>query len=146
MRSKATQAVGTALAKNEAKYEGFTDIATSYDRKSITTVKKRNMLDGLCNSMGIVSPAATISNTNKRTHYNWVHNDPAYKAAVDSITNSCLDFAESKLFQKIAAGDGYSIIFYLKTKGKHRGYVEKDDIRSATQNNIVVNVAIPTGI
>ena len=145
MRTKATQ---SNLIKAGEYDKGcfLQDVATSYDRKSITTAKKRNFLDAMVHTLGVVSTAAAMCKTAKQTHYSWTRNDPAYKAAVESINNTCIDFAETKLFEKIDAGDTYSIIFYLKTKGKQRGYVEKEDIRSATQNNIVVNVAIPTGI
>ena len=37
-----------------------------------------------------------------------------------------LDFAESKLKQEINDGNITAIIFFLKTKGKIRGYVEKE--------------------
>ena len=145
MRTKALQTTTTSVAKMN-KEEFFTDATTSYNRKSITTAKKRNFLDAMVRTLGVVSKAATMCRTSKFCHYDWMKKDPAYKEAVESINNTCIDFAETKLFEKIDAGDTYSIIFYLKTKGKQRGYVEKDDIRSATQNNIVVNVAIPTGI
>lgn len=41
---------------------------------------------------------------------------------------SLLDLAESKLIQNIQDQDTTSIIFYLKTQGKKRGYVEKQEV------------------
>lgn len=44
------------------------------------------------------------------------------------VDESTLDFAESKLFEHLARGDKTAIIFYLKCKGKGRGYVERTEI------------------
>ena len=41
---------------------------------------------------------------------------------------SMLDTAEATLYDKIAAGDTTALIFFLKTEGKSRGYVERQEI------------------
>ena len=37
------------------------------------------------------------SKINRDTHYEWMKKDPQYKAAVDSLSDLAIDFAESKL-------------------------------------------------
>ncbi|MEF2920033.1 MAG: hypothetical protein U0O22_06120, partial [Acutalibacteraceae bacterium] len=49
-------------------------------------------------------------------------------AQVDEINEATLDFVESKLLENIKKGEVTSIIFYLKTKGRNRGYQEKTEI------------------
>ncbi|MCX6218365.1 hypothetical protein [Spirosoma sp.] len=85
------------------------------------------MLKALHRSMGIVSTAAAKANISRQTHYNWLKTDQAYKEAADLATESVIDFAESKLFQQIGYNDTTCIIFFLKTKGKNRGYVERTE-------------------
>ena len=59
------------------------------------------------------------------TFYRWYENDAKFHQAVDDLENVRLDFAEDMLNIKMQQGDTAAIIYFLKTKGKHRGYVEK---------------------
>ena len=61
-------------------------------------------------------------------------------------------WAEGKLLQAINQGNMTAIIFYLKTKGKHRGYVQKlgpggtRDADNHFDRDVVVNIdLVPTG-
>ena len=86
---------------------------------------KKAMLLALEQSLGIVTAAAKSVGIDRTTHYLWLKDDEEYKAAVESIQDITLDFAESQLHKQIKDGEVTSTIFYLKTKGKKRGYVER---------------------
>ena len=64
-----------------------------------------------------------------KTYYNWYNSDNDFKKAVDDISEQTLDFVETQLHKKIKDGDTSSIIFYCKTKGKKRGYIERQEIQ-----------------
>jgi hypothetical protein len=51
-----------------------------------------------------------------------------------------LDFAENKLMENINKNDTTSLIFYLKCKGKHRGYVEKQSLEIAGTDGGAVKI------
>jgi hypothetical protein len=51
-----------------------------------------------------------------------------FKKEVDDIQNVALDFAESQLHKQIQEGNTTATIFLLKTKGKKRGYIERQEI------------------
>ena len=93
--------------------------------------KKRIMLQALEESLGIVSVASKKANIHRSTHYEWYKNDGKYKETVDEIKNVCIDFVESKLFENIKDKKETSILFYLKTQAKHRGYVERQELEIA---------------
>lgn len=91
-------------------------------------IHKKAMVEALEKSLGIVTTACKTVGISRQTHYDWYNNDENYKAAVDSLQDMVLDFAESKLHQSIANGSDTATIFFLKTKGKKRGYVERQEV------------------
>ena len=86
------------------------------------------MLEALEKSLGVVTTATKIVGIDRSTHYKWLASDKKYKKAVEEINNVALDYVESKLFKSIEKGRDAPIIFYLKTKGKNRGYIERQEI------------------
>jgi hypothetical protein len=59
--------------------------------------------------------------------------DLDYATAIKDIENVTLDFAESKLHEQIRTGNVASIIFFLKTKGKVRGYIERQELNVSSE-------------
>lgn len=94
--------------------------------KQNVTLKKA-MIEALEKSLGIVTTACKIVKIERNTHYRWMREDEKYKEAVNDIEDMTIDFAESHLHKKIKDGDTTATIFYLKTKGKKRGYIERNE-------------------
>jgi hypothetical protein len=86
------------------------------------------MIEALEKSLGVVTSACKQVGIARQTHYEWYSEDADYKAAVDSIADVAIDFAESQLHKQIKEGNSTATIFFLKTKGKKRGYVERQEI------------------
>jgi hypothetical protein len=112
---------------------------------NIDTLKKE-MIKALHETLGVVSPAADMVGIHRSTHYNWMNNDEYYKKEVESVQNFQLDFVESKLFENVNSNDTTAIIFYLKTRGRDRGYIEKQDIKIQTEQPIFkgIDLDVPT--
>lgn len=91
-----------------------------------TTYKKRAMIEALNKTLGLVSHACKIVGIDRSTHYDWLRNDEEYKLAVESTNDLVLDMAESSLYKQISQGNTAATIFYLKTRGKKRGYQQED--------------------
>ena len=64
------------------------------------------------------------------TYYRWVESDPDFKHDIDDIHEGFIDEVESLLYKNIQAGHEAYIFFFLKCKGKGRGYIEKHSIEA----------------
>ena len=93
-----------------------------------TEHNKRNVLDALEKSFGIVTTACKTVGVSRTQFYQWLKDDAAFKKQVDDLQNVTLDMAESQLHKQILGGNTTATIFYLKTKGKKRGYIERQEI------------------
>jgi hypothetical protein len=96
--------------------------------KTQSDTKKKAMIKALESSLGVVTTACKQVGIGRDTHYRWVREDMDYAAAVQDLSNVTLDFAESKLHEQIMEGNTAAIIFFLKTKGKVRGYIERSEV------------------
>lgn len=114
------------------------------------TLKKR-FIDVLKKSRGIITSACESVDMSRQTYYNWLKDDEEFAEAVHEVQESAIDFVESKLMQKIngievvsSKGEIFevppsdtAIIFFLKTKAKQRGYVEKSEIDHTTKGESI---------
>lgn len=90
--------------------------------------KKEKLLEALERSLGLVTPACKDVGISRNQYYIYYNTDPVFKKAVDDINEITLDFAENQLFKKIKEGSERSILFYMKYKGRNRGYNERLEI------------------
>lgn len=130
---------------------------------------KRGVLEALEAYHGIVSDACRKCSISRQTFYDWLKSDPEFKLAVEEIQDVAIDFVEGKLFERINGvevlkgvdketeeeitytlpPDTQAINFYLRTKGRKRGYQEKtetgftDSEGKDIQPTISINVIQP---
>ena len=89
---------------------------------------KKAILEALEKSLGVVTTACKQVGIGRTTFYDYLNKDEKFANQVADIQNIALDFAESQLHKQIQDGNTSATIFYLKTKGKKRGYVERSEI------------------
>lgn len=89
---------------------------------------KEKMIQALELNLGNVTLSCKALNISRDTHYRWMREDKEYRKAVKDMENAALDFAESELLKQIAKGNPLSTIFFLKCKGKKRGYIEQSNL------------------
>lgn len=103
--------------------------------------KKEALLVALEKSLGVVDQACKKAGVPRTTFYRWKEEDPDFAAACAQTSEIALDFVESKLFLAIQADNVTAMIFYLKTKGKERGYVERQEF-AGTQTIAPLEVSL----
>lgn len=89
---------------------------------------KKDVLLALEASLGVVTTACKKAQIDRTTFYRYLKEDAEFARQVKELENVALDFAESSLHKQIQAGVPASTIFYLKTKGKERGYIERQEM------------------
>ena len=103
---------------------------------------KKGLIEALEKSLGVVTTACKQVGIGRTTFYNYYNEDKEFAKKVDDIENVALDFAESQLHKQIQDGSTAATIFLLKTRGKKRGYVERQEITGADglPNNVIVEI------
>jgi len=95
---------------------------------------KKELISALIKSLGIVSSACEALGISRTTYYKYYNEDSEFRSEADNVGESTLDFVESKLFDLISNGNVAATIFYMKTKGKRRGYIEKQETNHNSNN------------
>ena len=100
------------------------------------TKKQKDVLKALEETHGVITEACKKAGYARSAFYVAMDKDPKLKKAVEDIQEQAVDYVESQLFKNIEQGNITGQIFYLKTKGKHRGYIEKTEIQQETTGSI----------
>jgi hypothetical protein len=89
---------------------------------------KRAIVEAMEQSLGVVTTACRKVGIGRTTYYEYYNTDLKFKEEIDDLQNVALDFAESQLHKQIKEGNSTATIFFLKTKGKKRGYIERQEL------------------
>lgn len=94
--------------------------------------RKKFSVDEVINAIrqnrGILTLTAKHLGCSRTTVQRYVDEYPTVAQALKDERESLLDLAEGSLFEQVRKGNITAIIFTLKTIGKHRGYVERQEI------------------
>ena len=111
--------------------------------------KQKAFLETFEKSATNVSTACKKAGITRKTYYRWMNTNDTLKERVEDIRESMIDFAESMLYKNMKAGKETSTLFFLKTRGKSRGYVEKQEIEMNANVNMTsdeVTKAVAAGL
>lgn len=123
-------------------------ITGKFVEKGDTKVDKQTVLDAIKGeglwsesgtSGGNISAIARRIDVWRRTVYLYQEKWPEVKEAIEEEREALLDFAESQLFKQIKSGNIAAIIFTLKTRGKERGYVERQEFTGKDGGTLMIN-------
>ena len=102
---------------------------------------KEQFIKAIENSGGYISLIADRVGCAISTVYEWKEKDDDVRSALDREKIRQVDFAEGKLQSLIKKENPTAIIFYLKTQGKSRGYVERQEVTGSDGNPLFLKWA-----
>lgn len=87
--------------------------------------KRQAFINELKAAGGVIYVACANVGIGRSTYYRWRDSDPEFAEAVAEVMDAQVDYVEGKLMELINAGDTTATIFYLKTKGRARGWNDR---------------------
>lgn len=99
---------------------------------------KKRVLEELEKAHGVVSVACHNSGISRSTFYNWKNTDSEFAEGIIEANEAAIDHVESKLFGRVDSNDTTAIIFFLKTRAKERGYVERQEVTGKDGDPLVI--------
>ena len=97
----------------------------------------------LLKNYGNVSAAARALGVGHPTLFDRIKKNERLQKAREIAEEQALDMAEHSLLKAVRAGEGWATCFMLKTKGKKRGYVERQELTNAPDNPFTVSILGP---
>jgi len=105
-----------------------------------TNNNKKAMMKALESCLGLVTQACKKVGISRWTHYQWLKEDEEYKKKCEAIAELVIDMAESSLYKQIHKGNPAATIFFLKTRGKNRGYQEEFQQLAPPKHEIILTL------
>ena len=109
-----------------------------------TVRRKKAFLKVAALNRGNITKSIIAANVGRRTFYNWIDQDPEFAAQFDDVLESLLDFVmdqalalisgipeldeKGKLLRYKLKPDPNMIQFYLRTRGRSRGFTEHSEL------------------
>jgi hypothetical protein len=104
------------------------------------------IIEALKATKGMVYLAADKLGCSHQTVYNYIERYPTVKAEWDAQNGKMGDTAELKLYQAVMNSEPWAVAFYLRTKGKSRGYTERQELTGADGGEVKIKVIYDDGI
>src|SRR6266542_2712899 len=117
-----------------------TDIMPAGDRPALTVAehserpKRRRkyppekIIHALRETRGMIALAARALGCERNTIYDAAKRFPSVRRAIEDQRELSLDRAELGLLKAVQDGEGWATCFFLKTQGRGRGYIERQEL------------------
>lgn len=76
---------------------------------------------------GNLAAVAHQFHTTRGTLQSYLNRHPNVQIALYDAQEGMLDMAEASLYRAVLAGEAWAVIFFLKTRGRKRGYIERGE-------------------
>lgn len=94
------------------------------------------VITALTNAKGTVYLAAKQLRCDPDTVQRYCKRYPSVAAAKEAARGELIDRAEVRLWEAVDRGDAWAVAFCLRTIGRHRGYVERQEMSGTITHEI----------
>lgn len=101
-------------------------------------LKADQMIAAIKEAQGFVTKAADILGVSRNTFYTYLRKYKTVQQVLDDTREKRNEWVEGKLMKQINEDNLTAIIFYLKTQGKHLGYVERQEFAGVKEQPLVI--------
>ena len=102
--------------------------------------RTEDIIKALESTHGMIYLAADALNCSPSTIYRRAEKNAHVQDVIDSYRGKLIDKAELKLEQAVMNGEPWAVTLTLKSLGKNRGYVERQEVTGAEGNDINLHV------
>lgn len=106
-------------------------------------LNEKDLNKAIAGSGGIISTVAQRLGMSREHVSRYFSKHPEWRDKLEEELASMIDVGENRLFKKVEAGEWKPLQFFLRTKGKNRGYVERQEVQ---QENVVKGMIIHLSI
>lgn len=99
----------------------------------------------LAELQGNVAATAKRFNVDRAAVSRLIDKRPALKKVVNDARQGMLDHGESALYRAVLKGEAWAVCFYLKTQGKARGYVERQEVEQTSATRLMIEEQVVDG-
>lgn len=110
------------------------------EREPRSQYSVQQFIDAIPKTGGIISTIAARIGCDWHTARKYIDNHPTIKQVYLDECERVTDLAESQLIAAINNGDMQAVKFYLTTKGKKRGYVERQEVTGADGDALTIRI------
>jgi len=105
---------------------------------------KEDFIDILRANGGNIQAACKHCHIGRRTIYEWRDKEEWIAEAIEDIREISVDNVETSLYKSAMEGNVTAQIFFLKTQGRSRGYIEKIDNTHTYLEPLKLEIIPPT--
>ena len=117
---------------------------------AVEKLNRHELIEVIYKKQGILSQVAREMRVSLPTVYNYRDKYATVAAAIVSARNTfdveLVDEGEIKLREAVRNGEAWAVKYVLSTKGKRRGYVERQEITGADGGGVDINVKLSSAI
>jgi hypothetical protein len=99
---------------------------------------KRKLIKAMAANLKIVSKACRDVGVDRSVYYEYYKNDPEFARQIDELEEVVVDFYEAALAKQANEGNAASTMYFLKCRGKKRGYSDL----SRTDHNCSIELKV----